>query len=1002
VPTIDIPVTAIRIDEDKPNKNWGAPSQLPLGPVSEHRILLKVPLDRVPLDGAISSALLLSFADRAVAAGKNLQVRDITESWKSSVNWPGPNVGSVLDTESTLATAEGQALPALDVTAWAVTRSRNGLRLESTSAAPAWWVRGSSGGAAQPVLRVTYTVKGDPPGNLRPDGGTVSVPTPVLSYAGDPDMTLQRIQYSPTGSESNITFDSGWVAATEGRYNPALTAGSEPVLTNGGAGVYWRAVTDGPGGPTVASDWAFYKYAALPTVAVTNPVFPVMTNLFPNPTFAGVTGGSVEVDRNLFPNPSFETTNTGLLAYNGATTTRVTNVDAFIGGSYGRLTRGTAGAGLLGMLYYAGLGPSQPVSYQIRARLDPSHSVNSRDFTVSGQCYDGAGSGLGGATGGGATVTLTKSWQAFSVEGATTVSNAGTERFGIQITPATSMTATDAVDIDAVIVVNNASLPLDGYFAGDTAASADFTYAWAGAAHNSESQRLGRIVTVVSSSPSTNAVAYQRGNTVLAVKPSTISSAILFLPTGSAAPASPGQYFAYRAYVRVTAPNSNPVNISLSSGGYAGGSQTGTPTETLIVAMTPGSWQEISVPALNVIPATTDNFRPIIRKSGNVNWTTQHRLEIDYIMIERVDGPGAEAGPYFNGSTLDTPEYTYDWTGTANNSASTRTGTVAESDDGTPPLTWTVTGQVAWRADLRTGNRLLDEQKIVQDAVTRTWTPAAGVSVPGGSGRFTLEVKDNVTDRMVADGAPTSVIVTRDFVTVLNGWGTAIDTLDVTYDDPIPVATGTRALGTPDEVALVRDGVIVPLWAPDGTSYEGWAPGSAFFSGTAFTLRDYTAPPRSEPTYSVRTRVGGVVSSAGPVRQITAFTPSVWLVDPRTGDKVDVQGLGGLPAVEQETSESSILHLPINGGLVVEPKRRRLVRTTRYGTIEGIVLNEDADLLEEWALADSSLKYRLIFGKVNWSVIYGDYSPMDQFYHDECGDDRTAVSLNYWQRLTDI
>jgi hypothetical protein len=80
------------------------------------------------------------------------------------------------------------------------------------------------------------------------------------------------------------------------------------------------------------------------------------------------------------------------------------------------------------------------------------------------------------------------------------------------------------------------------------------------------------------------------------------------------------------------------------------------------------------------------------------------------------------------------------------------------------------------------------------------------------------------------------------------------------------------------------------------------------------------------------------------------------------------------------------------------------MRTTRTGGVEGLVLNSHEEILGRWALSDSGLKYRLIFGKVNWSIIFGDYSPTDVFYSHpdpECDDKLVLITLNWWERLAD-
>lgn len=600
MPIIRIPLTTYRISENKPNQKWGSPKALPVA--EGHRVLCKVPIDRVPADGTIVSATLQFYADRNDAGGDNIRVLPVTSNWRAGVTWATqPDVGSVLDTDTTAAVSARDAMPGLDVTAWASTRDRRGLCLRSTTAnGSKFWVRGSSGENSQPVLIVEYTTVPDTSGNQRPSGGSVSVASPILTYAGADDMTAQRIQYSTTGDSGDIDYDSGWLAAVEGYFDPALEAGTEPVLTDGGAGIWWRVSTDGPEGPSVYSDWAYYEYNTLPDVTITNP----------------------------------------------------------------------------------------------------------------------------------------------------------------------------------------------------------------------------------------------------------------------------------------------------------------------------------------------------------------------------------------SGTT----------------------------DDGSPPLTWTVEDdrQTAWRAEYWNGSTLIASSGWAAEPATRTWTPDKNIPVPGGSGRFILWVRDDITPRVAATNAPTEVRVVEDFTTVLSGAGTAIDTLTVTFEDPIPVLEGTRSLGVPDEVSLFRDGVQVPIWTEDGTVYPAWAPGSEFFDGDDFRIVDYTAQPRTTPVWSVRVKVGGVTSAIGPTVSLPIATRSVWLVNPRTDERVEVQGYNGLPAVEQNTVENSILHTPLNGDLIVEPKRRRLIRTTRFGALDGVVLNDDEGILDEWVNAESANKYRLIFGKVNWSVILGDYSPQDVFYQIGCDDNMIVVTMNWWQRLSDV
>lgn len=596
MPQITIPLTTYLIKENRPAYPIGSPGVLTLqetGPAT-HRILARVPIDQIPVGAVVTAASVQFWTAAAESGATPVRIRSITESWKSSVKWENqPSLGAIITTTSVTSPAK-DTLYSFAVTAWANTRSRNGLCLDTTIS-DTINLRGSSGSINKPVMVVDYYTPNDTPVGLTPQGGAVSVPTPILSYTGDRDMDHQQIQYSTDGTVPGITFDSGSVPATSGRYVPS---GGEPALAAGGE-VYWRAQTSGGGGTSPWSPWVQYSY--------------------------------------------------------------------------------------------------EPIE-------------------------------------------------------------------------------------EPVIVT-----PFD------------------------------------------------------------------------------------------------------------------------------------------------------------------------------------------------------------------------ETDDGSPTLTWTVSDQVSWQAELQQGSDVLSKSTWDVDDVNRDWTPSAGVPLPDGNGLMVLRVTDSVTPRVAAEGAPIWAEVTKPFTTALSGAGSAVTGLDVNFDEPVPVITGTRASGIPDEVALMRDGVVVNIWDDDGNPRH-WAPGADFFTGSNFSIPDYTATPRKTHTWSVLTKTDGVTSSIGPAVTDTFVTGSVWIVNPRTGGQIEILGNNDKPVVSQVTEEGSIIHTPVHGNLVVEPVRRRLMRTTRAGGIDGLVLNGDEDRLERWALADSSLRYRLIFGKVNWSIIFGDYSPTDVFYthpDPECDDTLVLVALNWWERLGD-
>lgn len=596
MPQITIPLTTYLIKENRPAYPIGSPGVLTLqetGP-STHRVLIRVPIDQIPVGAVVTAANVKFWTAAAESGATPVRIRPITESWKSSVKWENqPSLGAIITTTSITSPAL-DTLYSFAVTAWANTRSRNGLALDTTIS-DTINLRGSSASINKPVMVVDYYTPNDTPVGLSPQGGAVSVPTPILTYTGDKDMDHQQVQYSTDGTVPGITFDSGSLAATSGRYVPS---GGEPALA-AGEDVWWRVQTSGGGGTSPWSPWVQYSY--------------------------------------------------------------------------------------------------EPIE-------------------------------------------------------------------------------------EPVIVT-----PFD------------------------------------------------------------------------------------------------------------------------------------------------------------------------------------------------------------------------ETDDGSPTLTWTVSDQVSWQAELQQGSSILSASTWDVDDVNRDWTPSAGVPLPDGNGLMVLRVTDSVTPRVAAEGAPVYAEVTKPFTTALSGSSSDIADLEVNFDEPIPVISGTRAVGIPDEVALMRDGKIVNIWTDDGVPVH-WAPGADFFTGTAFSIPDYTATPRKEHTWSVLTKTDGVTSSIG--LEVTGIfsTGSVWMVNPRTGTQIEILGNNEKPVVSQVTEEGSVLHTPVHGNLVVETVRRRLMRTTRSGGIEGLVLNGDEDTLNRWALADSALRYRLIFGKVNWPIIFGDYSPTDVFYthpDPECDDTLVLILLNWWERLAD-
>jgi hypothetical protein len=310
--------------------------------------------------------------------------------------------------------------------------------------------------------------------------------------------------------------------------------------------------------------------------------------------------------------------------------------------------------------------------------------------------------------------------------------------------------------------------------------------------------------------------------------------------------------------------------------------------------------------------------------------------------------------------------------------------------DGTPPLNWSVVGghgQSAWKAEYRNavGKLIDDSNGFADDSVTRTWTPSTGIAVPADAGTYRLVVKDDSVTRAGAANAPTQVEVTSSFVTVESSAVSGITGLAVNIVNGAVTLTGNRGAGAPDNVSVLGD----PLLMPGGAK---------FFTGGNFSIPDYTCDLRRQHTWKIVTYVGGTAAGSATI-VARPFDGGCYLIDPVTGFKIEVWGQDDVPSVEEIVTENSILHVPVTGGPIVEPVRRRLTRTTKAGTITGVVQDSDATTLQGWVEGPQQKRFRLVYGIANLSVILGDYNPQNVFYSEQLSAERTLFTLNWWERL---
>lgn len=190
--------------------------------------------------------------------------------------------------------------------------------------------------------------------------------------------------------------------------------------------------------------------------------------------------GGVAAITNLATNPSFESVTGGYNLYNGATISRQAVGDAVSGSYVGRILKGTAGTGLIALIYPITWGQNEPVSVRFKVRLAPG-SNTSNTIITNIQGYNG-GSGIGQATGGSTTpagALSATSWSEVVMQGYTTP-NVTMNRIGIYISTGQSWAATDGIEIDAVMVVKASTVPA---FADGNSPN----WAWDGTVNNSSS-----------------------------------------------------------------------------------------------------------------------------------------------------------------------------------------------------------------------------------------------------------------------------------------------------------------------------------------------------------------------------------------------------------------------------------------------------------------------------------------------------------------------------------
>lgn len=249
----------------------------------------------LPLPGirrrTIESATL-SVPVKDAWAAQTLTATPVDEDWgPRKTVWsdqPALRTGQAVSQAQT-AKADGERVE-IDVTAYVQTIADGakhwGWCITTSSTANNRLYGFESTGHGSWLLTVDFIEAPEPPTDLSPNGGVVSV-MPVLNsdftdLGGEStELAALNDQVNSTASSSGA-WDSGEVAVTL----PAddLAASSCPVPTSGSTRYWRRRVKDGAGYWSAWSDWASFIYAPKPTLVIDNPATGLAWD--PTPTIA--------------------------------------------------------------------------------------------------------------------------------------------------------------------------------------------------------------------------------------------------------------------------------------------------------------------------------------------------------------------------------------------------------------------------------------------------------------------------------------------------------------------------------------------------------------------------------------------------------------------------------------------------------------------------------------------------------------------------------------------
>lgn len=282
-------VTFISVQAAKPSYSYKNPPYPPLQNGAS-RVLVRAATPSLPKGSVITSATLRVNQAGAYSGSKTMSVRRNYASWTNLATWSNmPALGGTVSSDSHTDSPANQWWE-FDVTAAvqgfiAGTMNNWGWALYTTSATRIN-VNGSTSPAEKPHLLIEYEPPAKTPTDLSPQGGSVSVADPVLTFNTEGGTTAIQVQIDPAEDSVSPDFDSGTVAATAGVLDLADTAYAG---LSDGSTTSWRARQQTAAGWSPWSPWVSFSRDDLDTVTLTAPASTVAD---PSPPFAWTFGGT--------------------------------------------------------------------------------------------------------------------------------------------------------------------------------------------------------------------------------------------------------------------------------------------------------------------------------------------------------------------------------------------------------------------------------------------------------------------------------------------------------------------------------------------------------------------------------------------------------------------------------------------------------------------------------------------------------------------------------------